>query len=175
MDMPGHNGYFGHVVTGAMINLIPYFAEVDTGTIEGRLILSSAGAMGAAIAIIGDRPKTITDAMARIVVGVFSCFLFAPWIAKKIGLDSDLNGNLLVFGLLGVLSWYITGSVTRGLIAARDSGSLWRAILAAIRQNLPSAQPEAKETKSPRRKTLREPDSSDIRPPTAPAPEPEGP
>ncbi len=178
MDVPGHSGYFGHVVMGATINLVPYLADVDTSTIEGRLLLSTAGAMGALIAIIGDRPKTVTDAIARVVVGVFSCFLFAPWLAKKIGLDSDLNGNLLVFGLLGILSWYITGSVTRGLIAARDSGSLWRAILAAIRQNLPSASPPevVKEPKSPRKKTVREPDESDIRPPTPkPEPEPESP
>ncbi len=146
MDVPGHSGYFGHVVMGGVISLVPYFAEIDTSTIEGRLLLAGAGAMGAAIAIIGDRPKSINDGLCRIVVGVFSCFLFAPYIARKVGLDSDLNGNLMVFGALGVCSWYFTGSLTRLLITLRDNGSMGRAFLAAFRGQMPAA-PDVPTTK----------------------------
>ena len=131
------DGYFGHVMTGAVISSIPLIANIDVTTIEGRAILSLSGGLGALIATFGDRPKSYQDAVARIAGGVSSCFLFAPWIAERFNLNGDMNGMLLVFGVIGVLSWYVIGSVSRGLAAMRDSGSLWRAILVALRQQLP--------------------------------------
>lgn len=120
--------YIGYKVAGFVIALIPPIAQIDVNDLYGRAILATLGGLGAVLAIIGDKPKNWQDVVIRIVGGVISCFLFGPYVAKRFGFHADLDGLALVFGVIGIASWYILGAVTKILIAWQQSGGLGVAI-----------------------------------------------
>lgn len=142
----GGYGYFGHAVTGVCLNIAPILAQADGETIEGRLMFSLCGGAGAALMLIGDRPSSWADTVSRIVSGIAACFLFAPYIIAKFGIKAETNSIMAVFGIIGACSWYIAGSVSHGLRALRDSGSIWRMILAFLRWSIPPEKTPDKPT-----------------------------
>lgn len=137
--------YIGYKVAAVIIAAVPPIAQIDPNDIGGRALLACLGGLGALLAILGDRPKNWHDAIVRIVGGVTSCFLFGPYVAKRFGFHADLDGIALVFGLIGVLSWYFLGAVSKALAAWQQSGGLTDAIKAWFRAyagiKLPPQQP----------------------------------
>lgn len=132
------HGYLGHLVSAAFLAMIPIFAQVDLDSISGRIWLSAAGGLGAVVAILGDPPATKHDVAARLAGGVICCILFAPWVIQRLGVVDSTASTYATAGGIGLVSWYMIGSVGRGLRGLRDSGSLWRAIAIAIRRELPA-------------------------------------
>lgn len=140
-----HQGYFGHMVTGTLLNFLPFFAQLDGESIEGRLMFSLCGGAGAAMMLIGDRPTSWGDAVARITSGICACFLFGSYAVSRFNIKPEPNSVLAVFGVIGALSWYVAGSVGHGLRALRDSGSIWKMLLAFIRVSIPAEKSEKAE------------------------------
>ena len=125
-------------VAALVVASLPIVAQMDTNNIAERTMLALCGGLGALLALLSDRPKSWQDVVFRIVGGIVSCFLFGPFLAIRFGMNADMNGIILTFGLTGVLSWYVLGAITKILIAWRDNGGLgnmlklWVAKWAAI-------------------------------------------
>jgi len=126
--------YIGYKVCGFVLSMVPPIAVLDTADVLDRILLSLCGGLGALLAILGDRPKNWPDVVYRIVGGVISCFLFGPWMARRFGLDANFDGLILVFGCVGVSSWYVLGTVTKLIVQWQESGGLANAIKSWFRQ-----------------------------------------
>jgi hypothetical protein len=118
--------YVGFKVTGFLVALLPAVIknEIDPNEMTGRLILALCAGGGALLAIFGDRPKSWTDAGARVFCGIITCFLFGPWLGQRFGLTDTLDGLVFMSGVVGVSSWYVMGTVVRLMIAAQNNGSM---------------------------------------------------
>lgn len=120
--------YIGHTVTAIIVSAFPAVVRVDPSDIWGRLLLALCGGLGAILMIMGDRPKNLKDVAYRITCGIVSCFLFGPYVARRFGYEADLDGIVVVFGMIGASSWYVAGSIARGLSKWQTSGGMWEFI-----------------------------------------------
>jgi len=125
MDLHGHIEFS---LAAILLMAIPALAQIDTNNVGERAILATCGGLGAILALLGDKPKSWQDIVWRLVGGVIACFLFGPSVAKRFYDQPDMNAIIVTFGLTGVMSWYVLGSVTKMLISWRDSGGLGNAI-----------------------------------------------
>lgn len=132
LHLSSPEGSVEYKITAVLFGLIPPVAQIDTNDISQRCLVALCGGLGALLALLGDKPKSWQDIVWRVVGGIISCFLFGPAVAARFGLHTDMNGIVLTFGLVGVLSWYVLGSFTKLLIAWRDGGGLGNAIKAWV-------------------------------------------
>jgi hypothetical protein len=115
--------YFGHKVTAIVLAAIPMEFAIDAESFWHRLILSLCGGLGAVVAIATDRPKNWQETAIRMGSGFVSCFLFGPYLSQRFG-QNDMNSHIAMLGVIGIVSWYVMGSVTRWLQKAKDSDFL---------------------------------------------------
>ena len=79
------------------------------------------GAIGAALCI-AIRPKSVREGFARLVVGLFSAFLFTGLACAKLGVDGTaFEDRSAVAGLIGFLSFAVGGVTATLLEKAEDS------------------------------------------------------
>lgn len=103
--------YIGHMATSLTLAAAPLM--FDANTIWERLIIAACGLAGAALALFTDRPGDWRDVLARIGSGVFACQLFGPYIARKLGYADHLDSTIAVYGIMGLLTWYLMGSLMK--------------------------------------------------------------
>lgn len=113
------DGRISHSITAIVIGFAPIIADADLDDPVQRLAFAGCGGLGAILAMIGDRPKVPSEFIIRIAGGIFSTFLFAPWLAKRFG-QTDMNGTFLTFGITGAISYFVLSSVTQIMAKARE-------------------------------------------------------
>lgn len=106
------------LVTGGLL-----FAVLDMADPLTRVGYSLLGGAAAYLAVMHDPPKDRQETAARIATGVFFCFLFAPFLADRLGW-TDLNGIVAVMGAVGLISWYVAGQVIRFGLWFENSATL---------------------------------------------------
>lgn len=114
-----HEGRVSHSITAIALGIAPLVADADLDDPIQRLAFAGCGGLGAVLAMIGDRPKVPSEFIIRIAGGIFSTFLFAPWLAKRFG-QNDMNGTFLTFGITGAVSYFALSSVTQIMAKARE-------------------------------------------------------
>ena len=102
-----------NVVTSLVVAVAPLVLNFSSESIGERLLLSVCGLLGASLALFTDRPINWKDTAARVGSGVFSSFLFGPYLCRKLGYYGQIDSTIMVYGVMGLLSWYIMGSAMR--------------------------------------------------------------
>lgn len=110
----------GDVVSSLAIAAAPLVLDISSETVGERFVLAFCGLLGSSIALFTDKPTSIRDVAARVGSGVFTCQLFGPYLARKIGF-TDADARIAVYGIIGLLAWYLMGSLMRLLKQVQDS------------------------------------------------------